>query len=135
MDLGLSPVGREVGKAIKSVAGRDNRAAVTAMMHSAVNEHLGIKSGQRGTRTQNKMKMRWQRSMRSAIRYVLRYKRGSEDNGESQRYFDPCFGRRSSASAQMPARFNRLISKGERCLVVKTNPTNDDYSYSVEQRS
>jgi hypothetical protein len=46
-DLGLSPAGREVGKAIKSVAGRDNRAAVTAMMHSAVNDHLGIKSGQR----------------------------------------------------------------------------------------
>ena len=27
---------------------------------------------------------------------------------------------------------SRIISKGERCLVVKTNPTNDDYSYSVE---
>jgi hypothetical protein len=26
----------------------------------------------------------------------------------------------------------RIIVKGERCLVVKTNPTNDDYSYSVE---
>lgn len=26
----------------------------------------------------------------------------------------------------------RIISKGERCLVVKTNPTNDDYSYSRE---
>jgi len=27
---------------------------------------------------------------------------------------------------------SRVISKGERCLVVKTNPTNDDYSYSAE---
>jgi len=26
----------------------------------------------------------------------------------------------------------RIIAKGEHCLVVKTNPTNDDYSYSVE---
>ena len=24
-----------------------------------------------------------------------------------------------------------MIMKGERCLVVKTNPTNDDYSYSI----
>lgn len=27
---------------------------------------------------------------------------------------------------------SRIIVKGESCLVVKTNPTNDDYSYSVE---
>lgn len=27
---------------------------------------------------------------------------------------------------------SRVIRKGERCLVVKTNPTNDDYSYSTE---
>jgi hypothetical protein len=26
----------------------------------------------------------------------------------------------------------RIIVKGEHCLVVKTNPTNDDYSYSRE---
>ena len=26
---------------------------------------------------------------------------------------------------------NQKIAKGERCLVVKTNPTNDDYSYSL----
>ena len=25
---------------------------------------------------------------------------------------------------------NHVIAKGEMCLVVKTNPTNDDYSYS-----
>jgi hypothetical protein len=25
-----------------------------------------------------------------------------------------------------------FISKGEMCMVVKTNPTNDDYSYGVE---
>lgn len=27
---------------------------------------------------------------------------------------------------------SRTIAKGERCLVVKTNPTNDPYSYSIE---
>jgi len=27
---------------------------------------------------------------------------------------------------------NYKISKGEMCLVIKTNPTNDDYSYSIE---
>jgi hypothetical protein len=26
---------------------------------------------------------------------------------------------------------NHTIGKGEMCLVVKTNPTNDDYSYSI----
>lgn len=26
---------------------------------------------------------------------------------------------------------NHMIVKGEMCLVVKTNPTNDDYSYSL----
>ena len=26
---------------------------------------------------------------------------------------------------------SHMISKGEMCLVVKTNPTNDDYSYSI----
>jgi DNA repair protein RadD len=46
-DLGLSPVGREVGRAVKSVAGRDNRAAVTSMMNASINEHLGIKAGRR----------------------------------------------------------------------------------------
>jgi DNA repair protein RadD len=46
-DLGFVPAGREVGKAVKGVAGRDNRAAVTTLMHKAVNDHLGITSGKR----------------------------------------------------------------------------------------
>ncbi len=46
-DLGYTIVGREVGKAIKTVAGRDNRAAVTSLLHTAVNEHLGITAGGR----------------------------------------------------------------------------------------
>ncbi|MBR1024134.1 DEAD/DEAH box helicase family protein [Bradyrhizobium viridifuturi] len=46
-DLKLSPAGREVGQRDKSVAGRDNRAAVTSLLNKAINEHLGIKSGSR----------------------------------------------------------------------------------------
>ncbi len=46
-DLGLSPHGREVGKRDKTVAGRDNRAAVTSLLNKAVNEHLGILPGRR----------------------------------------------------------------------------------------
>lgn len=46
-DLKLSPNGREVGKREKTVAGRDNRAAVTSLLNRAVNEHLGIKPGSR----------------------------------------------------------------------------------------
>ncbi|MER8700359.1 DEAD/DEAH box helicase family protein [Mesorhizobium sp. M1273] len=46
-DLGYTIAGREVGKAIKTVAGRDNRAAVASLLHTAVNEHLGIASGSR----------------------------------------------------------------------------------------
>jgi DNA repair protein RadD len=41
-DLALSPNGRQVGKRDKSVAGRDNRAAVTSLLNKAINEHLGI---------------------------------------------------------------------------------------------
>ncbi len=48
-DLRLSPSGREVGKRNKTVAGRDNRAAVTVLLSRAVNEHLGINSGSRKT--------------------------------------------------------------------------------------
>ena len=43
----MSPAGREVGQRDKSVAGRDNRAAVTSLLNKAINEHLGIKSGSR----------------------------------------------------------------------------------------
>ncbi len=46
-DLKLSPSGREVGKRDKTVAGRDNRAAVTSLLNKAINEHLGIKSKSR----------------------------------------------------------------------------------------
>lgn len=46
-DLKLSPAGREVGQRDKTVAGRDNRAAVTSLLNKAINEHLGIKSGSR----------------------------------------------------------------------------------------
>ncbi len=48
-DLKLSPSGREVGKRDKTVAGRDNRAAVTSLLNKAINEHLGIKSKGRKT--------------------------------------------------------------------------------------
>ena len=51
-DLSLAPVGREVGRAIKKVAGSDNRQAVTELLSRAVNEFLGIKSKQR-----NKIKL------------------------------------------------------------------------------
>jgi DNA repair protein RadD len=47
-DLGLSPVGRQIGKAVKAVSGRDNRAASIELMHRRVNEYLGIPSGKRG---------------------------------------------------------------------------------------
>jgi DNA repair protein RadD len=37
----------EVGNREKTVAGRDNRAAVTSLLNKAINEHLGISSGSR----------------------------------------------------------------------------------------
>jgi superfamily II DNA or RNA helicase len=46
-DLELTPVGREVGNRTKKVAGRDNRTAVTTLLNTAINEHMGIKSGSR----------------------------------------------------------------------------------------
>lgn len=46
-DLKLSPGGREVGKWNKTVAGRDNRAAVTSLLNKAINDHLGINAGSR----------------------------------------------------------------------------------------
>ena len=46
-DLGLTLGGREVGKINTKVAGRDNRAAVTSLLNTAINEHLGIVSGNR----------------------------------------------------------------------------------------
>jgi DNA repair protein RadD len=46
-ELNLSMAGREVGKRDKTVAGRDNRAAVTALLNKEINEHLGIASGSR----------------------------------------------------------------------------------------
>jgi DNA repair protein RadD len=46
-DLNLTVVGWEVGKAIASVAGQDNVAAVTELLNRRINEFLGIKSGRR----------------------------------------------------------------------------------------
>ncbi|MDR4483189.1 MAG: DEAD/DEAH box helicase family protein [Nitrospirales bacterium] len=46
-DLGISGAGREVGKAIKSVRGQANRAAMIELMNRRVNEHLKINSGER----------------------------------------------------------------------------------------
>jgi DNA repair protein RadD len=46
-ELGLTLNGREVGKIIKKVAGQNNRAAVTKLLNTAINEHLGIASGSR----------------------------------------------------------------------------------------
>jgi excisionase family DNA binding protein len=48
-ELGFSPNGREVGKINRRVGGRDNRAALTSLLHTAVNEHMGIASGSRKT--------------------------------------------------------------------------------------
>lgn len=48
-DLGLSPVGREVGRAVKTVSGRANRAAAAELMHRHVNEFLGIDKKKRAT--------------------------------------------------------------------------------------
>lgn len=48
-DLLLSPAGREVGQRSKKVAGRDNRSATTILLNDAINEHLRILSGSRGT--------------------------------------------------------------------------------------
>lgn len=48
-DLQWSPMGREAGKRVKDVAGRDNRAAVTSLLNKEINAHLGINRGKRGT--------------------------------------------------------------------------------------
>ena len=47
-DLRLSPGGREVGRAITTVRGRDNLSAMIELMNRRVNEHLGIERAQRG---------------------------------------------------------------------------------------
>lgn len=46
-ELKLSPNGRQVGQRDKTVAGRDNRAAITSLLNKAINEHLGIAAGSR----------------------------------------------------------------------------------------
>lgn len=46
-DLGLTLSGREVGKIDKRVAGQNNRAAVTKLLNTTINQHLGIASGSR----------------------------------------------------------------------------------------
>ena len=48
-DLKLSPVGREVGRAVKEVAARDNRSASIELIHRHVNDFLGIDKNQRNS--------------------------------------------------------------------------------------
>lgn len=48
-DLKLAMVGREVGHAIRDVAGRDNRSASIELMHKHVNDYLGISRKQRAS--------------------------------------------------------------------------------------
>ncbi len=48
-DLKLTMIGREVGRAVKEVAGRDNRAAAIELVHKYVNDHLGINKKQRAS--------------------------------------------------------------------------------------
>lgn len=46
-DLGMSPVGRDLGQSIKAVAGRPNLQAAIELMHSEVNRFLSIPRSQR----------------------------------------------------------------------------------------
>ncbi|RZA16253.1 MAG: hypothetical protein EOP02_23385 [Proteobacteria bacterium] len=48
-DLGLTMIGREVGRAVKEVAGRDNRSASIELVHKHVNDSLGINKKQRSS--------------------------------------------------------------------------------------
>lgn len=50
-DLGLSPVGREVGVAVPSVRGSDNRMAVTRLLNLAIDAMVGIGRKERGKMT------------------------------------------------------------------------------------
>jgi DNA repair protein RadD len=47
-DLGLSPAGREVGRAVKTVSGRANLQAAIELMNRRVNDHLAIERASRG---------------------------------------------------------------------------------------
>jgi DNA repair protein RadD len=47
-DLNLSPAGREVGRAVKTVSGRANLQAAIELMNRRVNVHLGIERASRG---------------------------------------------------------------------------------------
>ena len=48
-DLKLTMIGREVGRAVKEVAGRDNWAAAIELVHKYVNDLLGINKKQRAS--------------------------------------------------------------------------------------
>lgn len=48
-DLKLTMVGREVGRSVKEVAGRDNRSAAIELIHKHVNEHLAISKKHRAS--------------------------------------------------------------------------------------
>jgi hypothetical protein len=50
-DIGLSPLGREVGKMMSDVRGSDNRMAVTRLLNLAINAHVGIGKKSRGEMT------------------------------------------------------------------------------------
>lgn len=48
-DLGYSPLGREIGRKIKDVAGRNNTSAAVELMNRKINKHLKIGNKQRST--------------------------------------------------------------------------------------
>jgi superfamily II DNA or RNA helicase len=48
-ELALSGVGREIGRAIKSVRGQPNLPAMIELMNRRINEHVGISPGQRAS--------------------------------------------------------------------------------------
>jgi hypothetical protein len=54
-DLGLSVVGREVGRAVSSARGTDNLAAVVELLNRHVNQFLGIDRKQRAKPSADQM--------------------------------------------------------------------------------
>ncbi len=48
-DLDLKPVGREIGRIVKTVSGRNNLVAVIELMNRCVNRFLGIRNAQRAS--------------------------------------------------------------------------------------
>lgn len=54
-DLGLAPVGWEIGKKIKAAAGRDNRTAAIELMNKSVNKFLKVDSKMRDKLTTDQL--------------------------------------------------------------------------------